>query len=97
MNSDKASASIPYINLDLDGILLKADSGGEVLTYPSSLSGIAYAVGADGGILMLGRHQFFGERVDDMRVIHEELGYIIEEAERWQRQNKVTGRGSGTR
>lgn len=96
MSDGNIETYIPRFTLDLDGILLKADSSKEALTMQSSLSGIAYAIGADGGILILGRHQFFGEQIEDMRVIHQELGYVIEEAERWQRQNKIEKRGCGT-
>ena len=79
MSNGNAETYIPNFTLDVDAILLKADSSGDALTLQSSLSGIAYAIGADGGILILGKHQFFGEKVDDMRVLHEELGYVIEE------------------
>ena len=39
----------------------------------------------DGGILIVDKHGFFGKSIDDWRVIHQELGMILEEAERWQK------------
>ena len=89
MSGNQGEREIPYINLDLDAIMLKADGSNDALTFESSLSGINYAIGRDGGILILGKHQFFGEMVDEMRVIHQELGYIIEEAERWRAASRI--------
>ena len=77
--------AIPGITLDIDAILLKADASPMAMTMQSSLSGIAYAISKDGGVLILEKHGFLGRRIEDMRVIHEELGYVLEEAERWQR------------
>lgn len=76
---------LPILSFNTDAILLKADSSPYVLTYQSSLSGTAYAISKDGGILILDKHGFYGRMVDDMRVIHQELGYIIEEADRWRK------------
>lgn len=97
MSGDNAAQAIPYINLDTETILLKADSSDEALTYESSLSGVNYAIGGDGGILILSRHQFFGAKVEEMRVIREELGYIIEEAERWRTLRRGRRSDSDTR
>ena len=74
---------LPILDFNTDAILLKADSSPHVLTYQSSLSGVAFAISKDGGILILDKHGFFGKKVDDMRVLHQELGFIIEEADRW--------------
>ena len=77
--------NLPILDFNTDAILLKADASPYALTFQSSLSGVAFAVSKDGGILILDKHGFFGRTIDDMRVIHQELGYIIEEAERWQK------------
>jgi hypothetical protein len=79
------STLIPSVTLDLDAILMKADKSPYAQTYQSDLSGVAYAVSKDGGILIVDKHGFFGKSIDDWRVIHQELGAILEEAERWQK------------
>lgn len=80
---NEGRTSLPVLDLNTDAILLKADASPHALTYQSSLSGVAFAISKDGGILILDKHGFFGRKVDDMRVLHQELGYIIEEADRW--------------
>ena len=82
--SDKAIRSLPRININVGAILDKADNDSKSLSYSSSLSGIGYAIDKN-QILIVGRHGFFMERIEDMRVIVEELNYLLEEAERWQR------------
>ncbi|MBQ3281531.1 MAG: hypothetical protein IJH41_03885 [Eubacterium sp.] len=77
--------ALPILDFNTDAILLKADASPYVLTYQSSLSGVAFAISKDGGILILDKHGFFGKQVDDMRALHQELGFIIEEADRWKR------------
>lgn len=79
------SRLLPSITLDLNAILIKADGSPHAKTYQSDLSGVAYAVSRDGGILILDRHGYFGKTLEDWRVIYQELGYIIEDVERWQR------------
>lgn len=82
---NKGQTSLPLLDLSVDSILLKADKSPHAMTYSSSLSGVAYAISKDGGILILDKHGFFGKKVEDMRVIKEELEYVMEEAERFQR------------
>lgn len=83
--SSKGDRLIPNIDLNVDAILNKADHSKDAITMQSSLSGTAYAIGKDGGILIMDSHNFFGASLDDMRVIHQEMEYVIEQAERWQR------------
>jgi hypothetical protein len=83
MNDERTA--LPILDFNTDAILLKADASPHVLTYQSSLSGVAFTISKDGGILILDKHGFFGKQVDDMRVLHQELGFIIEEADRWKR------------
>lgn len=80
----KSANLIPNIRLNVDALLLKADSSSECTTMASSLSGLGYAV--DKGRLMIIQDDGFIMRsIDDWRVIHAELGYILEEAERRRR------------
>lgn len=83
--SKNGRTDIPMLDFNTDAILLKADSSPYAMTLQSSLSGVAFAISKDGGILILDGHGFFGRMVDDMRVLHQELGYVIEEADRWRR------------
>lgn len=73
------------LDLDAEAILLKADANPDAMTVSSSISGLNYVIGKDGGILILEKHQYFGATLDDMRVIHQEMNWIINEAERWTR------------
>ena len=79
----KLLSELPLIDINTEAILLKADKSPYAMTMQSSLSGTAFAISKDGGILILNRHGFFGLNIDDMRVIHQELEYVIEETERW--------------
>lgn len=79
----KQVSELPLIDINTDAILLKADNSPYAMTMQSSLSGTAFAISKDGGILIINRHGFFGLKVDDMRILHQELGYVIEETERW--------------
>lgn len=85
MTKPQPRSSLPILDFNTDAIMLKADASPHALTFQSSLSGTAYAISRDGGILIIDKHGFFGKTVDDMRVLHKELEYIIEEAERWQK------------
>ena len=80
-----AKSIIELLDLDAEAILLKADANPDLLTIQSSLSGTAFAIDKTGGILILEKHQFYRATLDDMRVIHQEMEYVIEQAERWQR------------
>ena len=80
----KEQAVIPNIRLNVDQILLKADNSSEVLTFQSSLSGLGFAINKQ-SLLMLQSNGFLGRSIDDWWVIYQELGYILKEAERWQR------------
>lgn len=71
------------LNLNVEAILLKGDYDPDVLTMQSSLRGTGFAIDRNGGIVVLDRHGFFCRKLEDMRIIHEELAYVIEEAERW--------------
>ena len=84
----RRTTKLPLLRLDVDTILYKADGNEAVLTYGSTLSGVGYATNGQ-SILMLQDDGFIGRPVDDWRVLHEELGYIIEEADRWARQRRA--------
>ena len=75
---------LPVVDINVDAVLLKADSSPECLTYSSSLSGLGYASNGQ-SLLIISDDGYIGRSVDDWRVIYQELGYMIEEAERWQR------------
>lgn len=78
------STTLPYLQIDVDHILTKAGSTGEALTMQSSLSGLGYASNGQ-SLLVISDDGYIGRSVDDWRVIYQELGYMLEEAERWQR------------
>ena len=79
--------TLPYLQLDVDHILTKADGTGEALTMQSSLSGVGFATNGD-SLLLLQSDGFIGRPLADWRVIYQELGYMIEEAERWARERR---------
>ena len=79
----KGAAFIPNITLNVDQILLKADNSSDVLSFQSSLSGLGYAMNKQ-SLLILQSNGFLGRSIDDWRVIHQELTWILEEADRWQ-------------
>jgi len=74
------------MNLNTDAILLKADQSDDMLTYQSSLSGNAYVIDKNGGVMILDRHGFYRAQMEDLQVICQELqAWILPEAERWHR------------
>lgn len=79
--------TLPYLQLDVDRILTRADGTGEALTMQSSLSGVGFATNGD-SLLLIQDDGFLGRPLGDWRVLHQELGYIIEEAERWARERR---------
>ena len=79
--------TLPYLQLDVDRILTRADGTGEALTMQSSLSGVGFATNGD-SLLLIQDDGFLGRPLGDWRVLHQELGYMIEEAERWARDRK---------
>ena len=83
--SSNGKSYLPVMDLNTDAILLKADASPYAMTFQSSLSGVAFAISKDGGILIIDSHGYYGKMVDDMRVLHQELGYIREEADRWRK------------
>lgn len=85
MNAKRTT--LPYLQIDVDHILTKADGTGETLTMQSSLSGTGFATNGD-SLLLLQRDGFIGAPISDWRVLHQELGYMIEEAERWARERR---------
>ena len=76
------STKLPHLNLNVDGILLKADTAGETLTYASMVRGVGYVTNGE-SLILLQHRGYLGMKLKDWKVIHEELGYMIEEAERW--------------
>ena len=76
------STKLPHLCLNVDGILLKADTAGETLTYAPMVKGIGYVTNGE-SLLILQHHGYLGMSLENWKVIHEELGYMIEEAERW--------------
>lgn len=85
MNAKKTT--LPYLQLDVDRILTRADGTGEALTMQSSLSGVGFATNGD-SLLLIQDDGFLGRPLGDWRVLHQELGYMIEEAERWARERR---------
>lgn len=85
MNTKKTT--LPYLQLDVDRILTRADGTGEALTMQSSLSGVGFATNGD-SLLLIQDDGFLGRPLGDWRVLHQELGYMIEEAERWARERR---------
>lgn len=79
--------TLPYLQLDVDRILTRADGTGEALTMQSSLSGVGFATNGD-SLLLIQDDGFLGRPLGDWRVLHQELGYMIEEAERWARERR---------
>ena len=79
--------TLPYLQLDVDRILTRADGTGEALTMQSSLSGVGFATNGD-SLLLIQDDGFVGRPLGDWRVLHQELGYMIEEAERWARERR---------
>ena len=79
--------TLPYLQLDVDHILTKADGTGEALTMQSSLSGVGFATNGD-SLLLLQGNGFIGAPLAEWRVMYQELGYMIEEAERWARERR---------
>lgn len=73
---------LPHLCINVEGILLKADSSEETLTYASMLKGVGYITNGQ-SMLIVQHHGYLGMNLKDWKVIHEELGYMIEEAERW--------------
>ena len=78
---------LPYLQLDVDHILTRADGTGEALTMQSSLSGVGFATNGD-SLLLLQGNGFIGAPLAEWRVMYQELGYMIEEAERWARERR---------
>lgn len=80
----QGTTKIPYLCLNVDGILLKADKTGHCLTFPSDVRGAGYATNGE-SLLVLQSSGYLGMSLKNWKVIREELGHIIEEAERWAR------------
>ena len=78
---------LPVLQLDVDYILTRADGTGEALTMQSSLSGVGFATNGD-SLLLLQGNGFIGAPLAEWRVMYQELGYMIEEAERWARERR---------
>lgn len=85
MNTKRTT--LPYLQLDVDRILTRADGTGEAITMQSSLSGVGYATNGD-SLLLIQDDGFIGRPLGDWRVLYQELGYMIEEAERWARERR---------
>ncbi len=84
--SSNGRSKLPIMSLNTDAILLKADNSDDMLTYQSSLSGNAYIIDRNGGVMILDNHGYFRARWEDLQVICEELrSWVLPEAERWQR------------
>jgi hypothetical protein len=83
----KGMTKLPYLQLDVDHILTRADGTGEALTMQSSLSGVGFATNGD-SLLLLQGNGFIGAPLAEWRVMYQELGYMIEEAERWARERR---------
>ena len=83
--SGNGSSFLNHEHLNVDGILLRADGIPGVITHCSTLSGVGYAT--DGHSILLvtkdGGHLHLS--VDDWSVIREELGWMLEEADRCRR------------
>lgn len=80
----EGTTKLPYLRLNVDGILLKADKTGHVLTFPSDVKGLGYATNGE-SLLVLSSSGYLGMRLNDWKVAYKELGYVLEEAERWAR------------
>lgn len=85
MNAKRTT--LPYLQLDVDRILTRADGTGEAITMQSSLSGVGFATNGD-SLLLIQDDGFIGRPLGDWRVLYQELGYMIEEAERWARERR---------
>lgn len=85
MNTKRTT--LPYLQLDVDRILTRADGTGEAITMQSSLSGVGFATNGD-SLLLIQDDGFIGRPLGDWRVLYQELGYMIEEAERWARERR---------
>ena len=85
MNAKRTT--LPYLQLDVDRILTRADGTGEAITMQSSLSGVGFATNGD-SLLLIQDDGFIGRPLGDWLVIYQELGYMIEEAERWARERR---------
>ena len=82
--SKEVKTTLDQIDLNTDAILLKADGSDDMLTYQSSLSGNAYIIDRNGGVMILDRHGFYRAQANDLQVICEELrAWILPEVERW--------------
>ena len=84
---DTKRTTLPYLQLDVDRILTRADGTGEALTMQSSLSGVGFATNGN-SLLLLQSDGFIGAPLEDWHVLYQELGYMIEEAERWARERR---------
>lgn len=74
------------ITINTEAILLKADQSDDILTFQSSLSGNAYIIDKNGGVMIIDRHGFYRAQADDLMVICEELrAWILPESERWRK------------
>ena len=82
----KLLSELPLINLNTDAILLKADQSDDMKTFESSLSGSAYIIDRNGGVMILDRHGYYRAQANDLQGICEELrAWILPEIERWMR------------
>lgn len=82
--SAKGVNKLPRLDINVDQVLLLADSSPEALTMSSSSTGLSYAY--DKGRLLLIKHDgFIMMSVDNWRAVAEELKNVIDEVERWTR------------
>ena len=83
---NKGKTELETIDINTQALLSRADTNKNLLTYESSLSGVSYIIDNIGGVMILDKHGYYRAQWNDLQVICAELqGWILPEAERWER------------
>lgn len=81
----KPLSSLPKFKLEMQNILLTADSEPDVLTYSSDIRGMAYAADTDSMLILTVSNGYLRIRGKDINSMIEELQYIAEDMKRRRR------------
>ena len=73
---------LPKFKLDMQNLLLAADSEPDVLTYSSDIRGMTYAADTDSILILTVSNGYLRVRGKDINSMIEELQYIAEDMKR---------------